>query len=108
MTSPVLHRKHGRQTKATPRIGTRSDHIDVAKRFSDPAFRDERFVGDNWLADESGVPVLSDAQASFVCRLVEKVNFGTHMICIGEVERIRCSETDGPLIYFDGAYRDLQ
>jgi hypothetical protein len=27
MTSPVLHRKHGGQTKATPRIGTRSYRV---------------------------------------------------------------------------------
>ena len=84
------------------------DHIDTARTFSDPALRDQRFTGDGWQMDEAGVPYFEPAQASFACRLVEKVHFGTHTICIGEVERIRSTESEGPLIYFDGAYRDLQ
>lgn len=84
------------------------EHAEVAQRFADPAMREERFSGDQWVEDESGVPYLGEAQASFVCRLVERVQFATHMICIGEVERVRCTETDNPLIYFNGAYRNLQ
>lgn len=84
------------------------DHAEVAQRFADPAMREERFSGDQWLEDESGVPYLGEAQASFVCRLVERVQFATHTICIGEVERVRCTDIDSPLIYFNGAYRNLQ
>ncbi|MGE8143428.1 flavin reductase family protein [Novosphingobium sp. NPDC080210] len=85
-----------------------SDHMETARQFADPALRDQRFSGDDWQMDEAGVPYFAPAQASFVCRLAEKVHFGTHTICIGEVERIRSAENDGPLIYFDGAYRELQ
>lgn len=83
------------------------DHVDVARKFSDPAMREERFASEDWKTDDAGVPYFAPAQASFICLLVEQVHFGTHTICIGEVERIRLTDTDRPLIYFDGAYRDL-
>lgn len=85
-----------------------SRHVDVAQNFADPALREQRFIGDRWSLDETGVPYFREAQASFVCRLANKLQFGTHMIFIGEVERIRCAESDSPLIYFDGSYRDLK
>lgn len=83
------------------------EHVDVARKFSDPAMREQRFASEDWKTDETGVPYFEPAQASFVCRLVEQVHFGTHTICIGEVTRIRFTNTECPLIYFDGAYRDL-
>jgi len=84
------------------------DHIDTAQKFSDPSQRETRFASDDWKMDEAGVPYFEPANASFVCRLVEKVHFGTHTICIGEVERIRMTDGEEPLLYFDGAYRDLK
>jgi hypothetical protein len=50
MTNPVLHRKHGGQTEATPRVGTRSfsksDAImaDIKKQIAKPSSKQQAIV----------------------------------------------------------------
>jgi flavin reductase len=78
---------------------------DVAEHFMDPAMPDRFAVGD-W-DTQSGVPVLSNAQSSFVCRVVDIHDFGTHSIIIGELVEARHRQDATPLTYFDRSYIDI-
>jgi len=62
-----------------------------------------RFEVGDWEADLA--PTLRGALASFSCRLARCVDFGSHVILIGEVDRTALGPADGePLIYVDGAF----
>lgn len=55
---------------------------------------------------ESGVPVLSSALATLVCRASARYDAGDHSILVGEVESVHVQ--DGmPLLYFDREFREL-
>lgn len=78
---------------------------DVADHFMNPEAPD-RFSTGNW-QDIAGVPVLTDAQSSFVCRLVHHHEFGTHSVFIGELIAAHHRENATPLTYFDRNYIDI-
>jgi flavin reductase (DIM6/NTAB) family NADH-FMN oxidoreductase RutF len=65
---------------------------------------EDRFGAGDWQTSAFGPPYLADAQASFVCRLVNQVDHGTHSIFIGEVEEAKAADIVDPLIYVDGRY----
>lgn len=46
----------------------------------------------------------SDAQASFLCRHEQSLDYGTHSIVIGLVEKVLIHGTVDPLVYVDGTY----
>lgn len=82
-------------------------HRKIAERFAgmDGVEGDERFVdmGD-WSTLSTGAPVLKGCPVSFDCRLVSKVEAGTHTIYIGEIVDV-CLETEAhALLYCDGAF----
>lgn len=53
---------------------------------------------DNWL-------VLADSQASFCCTTDQVVNYGTHAIVIGRIERVMIHRDQvDPLLYANGQY----
>jgi flavin reductase (DIM6/NTAB) family NADH-FMN oxidoreductase RutF len=53
--------------------------------------------------------LLHGALANFECRVHEKINAGDHVLFIGAVDAAHyCSEQRQPLIYFRGAYSNLQ
>jgi flavin reductase (DIM6/NTAB) family NADH-FMN oxidoreductase RutF len=58
-----------------------------------------------WTA--SGIPVLEDALAHFICNVVSEYQAGDHTIFLGEVESAEFAEGQ-PLLYFRGQYRTLQ
>lgn len=55
---------------------------------------------------ESGVPVLSSALATLVCRASARYDAGDHSILVGEVESVHVQE-GMPLLYFDREFREL-
>ncbi|MFO1062042.1 MAG: flavin reductase family protein [Dongiaceae bacterium] len=65
--------------------------------------REDRFACAEWHQLATGAPVLSDALASFDCKLTNEVAFGTHVILIGTVLAGRGQE-GGPLIYTNRDY----
>lgn len=77
---------------------------DVATRFTDPTL--DRFEGADW-QDIGGVPVLADAQSSFVCRLAHAHVFGTHSIFVGELLAAHHRQDAAPLTYFDRQFIDI-
>ncbi|MEP7350049.1 MAG: flavin reductase family protein [Sphingorhabdus sp.] len=62
-----------------------------------------RFDLGDW-QDDDGTPWLADGQASFICRVVNRVDHGTHSIFIGEVRAAHATDIVDPLVYVDGRY----
>ncbi len=54
-----------------------------------------------------GLPVIDDAPAVFICRLVAVHPAGDHSLFIGEVEHLAWQATPEPLLFFGGRYRSL-
>lgn len=65
---------------------------------------EERFNEGDWQLSDLGAPYLADAQASFICRQVNRLEHGTHSVFLGEVQLAHAAEKIDPLIYVDGRY----
>jgi flavin reductase (DIM6/NTAB) family NADH-FMN oxidoreductase RutF len=79
---------------------------DVAERFVQGGKGEGRFDVGDW-GEEHGVPVLSTAQSSLVCRVADRHDFGTHTIFIGELIAARHRHNVRPLTWYDGRYIDI-
>ena len=80
-------------------------HQDVSNLCAGREPNRDRFEVGNWEADDSGMPVLSDAQAVFVCQTDQVTTYGTHKIIVGAIHKVilNSAEVD-PLLYADGSY----
>jgi flavin reductase (DIM6/NTAB) family NADH-FMN oxidoreductase RutF len=78
---------------------------DVADHFI-AARGEERFTVGDW-EELEGMPVLANAQSSFVCRTAHRHEFGTHTIFIGELIAARHRHDATPLTYFDREIIDI-
>lgn len=67
----------------------------------------ERFAVGRWSSLATGSPVLEGAVACFDCRVVERLERGTHSVIFCEVEAVRSAAGAEPLIYADRSYRTL-
>ena len=56
----------------------------------------------------TGCPVLTDATASFDCRLRQSHRAGDHLIVLGEVVALVHRPDLEPLIFHAGSYRSLE
>jgi len=82
---------------------------EVARRFCSPAFREQRFVDDNWFTLSTGAPAYRDALASFDCEVATTMAVQTHTILIGRVVSVQLSgNKTEPLIYFNGSFDPLR
>ena len=61
---------------------------------------DARFAGADWTTLVTGAPALSDANASFDCRVVRSVEIGTHDALFCEVVAIREAPSSQGLVYY--------
>ena len=84
----------------------RADQQDVSNQFAGGASQAERFANTAWTASASGSPLLNDSIVSLDCKVIDKVLAGSHWIVIGEIQETVC-RTGEPLLYFSGAYREL-
>jgi flavin reductase (DIM6/NTAB) family NADH-FMN oxidoreductase RutF len=78
-----------------------------SNNFSGGSSQEQRFANSRWQIGAFGTPVLIDSMMTLECKVVEKVAAGTHWIIIGEVQEA-ISRTGEPLLYYRGAYRELQ
>jgi len=83
-----------------------NSHRAIADNFLKGGSAEERFGIGEWI-EEEGVPVLANAQSSFICRVAHRHTFGTHTIFIGELIAARHRENAKPLTYYDGRYIDI-
>lgn len=90
-------------------LGCRQESI--ARRFAgmvEGVAGEQRFEEGGWMPGISEVPVLSDALASFECRVVEAIPASTHDMFLCEVIRVTGQmEEQDPLIYFNGQFAAL-
>lgn len=68
---------------------------------------DGRFALGSWETLSTGSPVLSDAIATFDCRLIEAKEVATHRVLFGEVTGLKATSNLAPLIYHNRAYHSL-
>lgn len=80
-------------------------HQHVSNAFGSSSLRAERFRDGGWQLLERGVPVMAEAIASVECDVDGLVEFGSHIIVIGEVRHVRIGEGVDPLIYCNGKYQ---
>lgn len=76
----------------------------VADRCAGKIKGEARFEVGDWLATDTGVPRLSGAQASIICRNAHLHHHGTHGIFIGDVVEVFLDGTPDPLVYVDGRF----
>lgn len=73
-------------------------------------FGEARFAASeqHWMNSRHGIPVLKKALTSVICERQFSTAFGTHSIIVGTVVDVALRGVLGtPLIYADGAYRNL-
>jgi 3-hydroxy-9,10-secoandrosta-1,3,5(10)-triene-9,17-dione monooxygenase reductase component len=68
----------------------------------------DRFAGLDWAPGHGGTPLLTDALATLECEIVAEHATGDHWIVVGQVDHLRISLNNDPLVYFAGAFRALQ
>jgi len=77
-------------------------------RFTDPRYREERFLETAWQDSPEGPPVLSDAEASLTCKIRKMMDYGSHCIVFGEVTNVRVGlAAPDPLVWLDGGSHRL-
>jgi flavin reductase (DIM6/NTAB) family NADH-FMN oxidoreductase RutF len=79
----------------------------ISRHFGDSSKRQERFNSADWRADEAGTPHLQSAVASVFCSVAQRVEWATHTIFVGTVDRVLLGEVAVPLLYLGGQYHDL-
>jgi flavin reductase len=70
-------------------------------------FMAERFMRGDWIALETGAPVLTNAISALDCRVLEMKSVGTHDIYFGEVAAIRLANAEKALVYHARAYKHV-
>lgn len=82
-----------------------SSHGDLSAAFGGRLPREARFGVGDWRFDGdpgTAVPWLADAQSNIFCRVDAFLDYGTHRIVVGKVERVRLHGAVDPLIWSDG------
>ncbi|MDD5227308.1 MAG: flavin reductase family protein [Methylococcales bacterium] len=78
----------------------------ASSQFAGGCSYEERFTNNPWHTAVTGSPLLSESLMSLDCKLIEKVQAGSHWILIGEVQA--CESRDGePLLYYRAGYHEL-
>lgn len=70
---------------------------------------EERFAHAEW--DEqhagTGAPLLKGARATLDCKVIDRIDSGTHRVFFGQVVGIQFGEREAALLYLDRDYRTL-
>ena len=82
----------------------RSEQAALSEAFSGKLPSHERFLHGDWSEDETGLPYLTDSQASIFCHRQKAVDHGSHSIFIGVVDQVLTADEICPLLYSNGAY----
>jgi flavin reductase (DIM6/NTAB) family NADH-FMN oxidoreductase RutF len=82
-----------------------TDHRDVSDICAGREPARDRFDTGNWQDDETGLPILGDALAVFICQTDQVMTYGTHKIIVGAIHKVILNGADvDPLLYADGCY----
>jgi flavin reductase (DIM6/NTAB) family NADH-FMN oxidoreductase RutF len=97
-------------------VVARADHVavhllaqrqqDLARTFATSGI--DRFAAPTaWRVGPHGVPVLDGTLAWLVCRVVDRVAAGDHVVVLAEPLLARYGDDDSPLLYHQGRYACL-
>jgi flavin reductase (DIM6/NTAB) family NADH-FMN oxidoreductase RutF len=68
----------------------------------------ERYRGASWMKlSENGAEILDDAVAGIDCVVEEILQLHAHAIVVGRIKAIRVHTEGQPLVYWQGAYRQI-
>src|SRR5690606_4278898 len=82
-----------------------TDHRDVSDICAGREPARDRFDTGNWQDDETGLPILGDALAVFICQTDQVMTYGTHKIIVSALHKVILNGADvDPLLYADGCY----
>lgn len=87
-----------------------TSQTELSNRFADPA----RPIGQEQFADlatfrgATGSPLLEDTLGWIDCEVWAVYDGGDHLLVIGEVVALAEGDADAPLLYYRGAYRELE
>jgi flavin reductase len=85
-----------------------ADQTEIATLFSTRELPiEQRFRAGRWSTLATGAPVLEDAIAAFDCRVVERLERGSHSVIFCEVQAVRVRTDGEPLLYLDRGYRGI-
>ncbi len=76
---------------------------DIAEICSDPNRINERFDNIEWIGDKP--PIMKNALVNIICKVDKIVEYKTHSIVIGLVQKMNNSEHKNPLMYQEGMYK---
>jgi flavin reductase len=65
---------------------------------------EDRLAAVAWTTLATGAPVLDGTVASFDCRVVERLERGTHAVILCEVEAVRSGPATEALVYYSRGY----
>lgn len=85
----------------------RAEDFELSNIFSGAQSGEGRFKSREWLRLATGAPALADALVSFDCRVVKKLQHGSHTIFLGEVAQLRGGRKGKPLLYAEAQYAKL-
>ncbi len=78
----------------------------ISNQFAGGCSHEERFTNNPWHTAITGAPLLNESLMTLDCKLVEKVQAGSHWILIGEVQACE-SKSGEPLLYYRANYHEL-
>ena len=78
------------------------DHIEIANVCSSKEKEDQRFNFEQWVLDKP--PIIKDAQAIIFCEVDKLIDYHSHSIVIGSVQRVKNKEGFNTLMYANGGY----
>ncbi len=79
-------------------------HAELAMSFGGRTEPEFRFEAGEWSEDASEIPYLADAVATVFCQVDQLVDYATHSIVIGRVDRARVHQTHRSLVYGNGRF----
>ena len=83
-----------------------SDQAELSNRFASKKDEHRRFVGLDIESGRTGAPLLAGTLAALDCTVVAAHDAGDHVIYVGRVEELRCSDSE-PLLYYARSYHRL-
>ena len=83
-----------------------SDQVELSKRFASKQDEHRRFVDLDTESGRTGAPLLAGTLAALDCTVVAAHDAGDHVIYVGRVEEVRCSDGE-PLLYYARSYHRL-
>ncbi len=83
----------------------RQDQERISNQFAQALGK--KWEGVEYITWDSGCPILTNALASFECKIRHTYQGGDHVILVGEVLKIIAEPEGDPLLFFRGRYRQI-